>query len=215
MEKELKKLTVTEFLEILAWPDGAPGGGALCALNGALGAAGLILVAKLTAKLKRFEEEAPLCLKIAAQAEPLMKALTDGIDRDVTQYNKIVKACRMPRGTEQERAERKEAIMQATLSATEAPYGVLCQSLQVLQLCQQLNGHYNPAAASDFAAAVLQLNAAAKIAWANILANYPAISNLSRAKAILSLGKEKYGQAMELAGRLNRSAEEILEASIT
>lgn len=212
MERKLKDLTVTEFIDILAWPGGAPGGGALCAMNGALGVAALILVAKLTANLKRFAEEAPLCLRIAQDAEPLMEAMREGIDRDVDRYNDLLAAYRLPKENEAEITARKEAISSATLQATEAPFDILRQSLQALQLCQELDSHYNPAATSDYASAVLQLHAAAKTAWHNILANFGGISDLTRAQEILVQGERMHRQAMELSQKLICSAEQVLKA---
>lgn len=212
MERQLKDLTVTEFMDVLAWPGGAPGGGALCAMNGALGTAALILVAKLTTNLKRFAEEAPLCLRIAHDTEPLMSAMIEGIDRDVDRYNDLLAAYRLSKGSEAEIAARKQAISVATLQATEAPFAILRQSLQALQLCQELDGHYNPAAASDYASAVLQLHAAAKTAWHNVLANYSGISDLARAQEIMEQGEQMHSQAMELSQKLILSAEQVLKA---
>ena len=210
MDKRLKDHTVEEFMDILAWPGGAPGGGSVCALAGALGASGLVLVAKLTANLKRFAREAPLCEEIAGAAEPLMKSLTEGIDRDTDCYNLIVAAYKLPKSNEEEIAARKAAIAEATMKATEAPYQVLCESVEVLRLCDRLEGHYNPAAASDFGAAILQLRAAAKTAWHNVLANLGGLADKERAEEMRSNGKALHEEAMICSEKLIASAEGLL-----
>lgn len=210
MEKRLKDHTVAEFMDVLAWPGGAPGGGSMCALAGALGASGLVLVAKLTANLKRFAHEVPLCQEVAAAAEPLMRSLTEGIDRDTDCYNLIVAAYKLPKDSDEEKAARKAAIADATLKATQAPYQVLCESAEVLRLCARLEGHYNPVAASDFAAAVLQLRAAAKTAWHNVLANLGGLSDPERAEELRVSGSALHAEAMDISGRLIDSAEGLL-----
>ena len=210
MDKRLKDHTVEEFMDVLAWPGGAPGGGSVCALAGALGASGLVLVAKLTANLKRFAHEAPLCEEIAGAAEPLMKSLTEGIDRDTDCYNLIVAAYKLPKSNEEEIAVRKAAIADATLKATEAPYRVLCESVEALRLCNRLESHYNPVAASDFAAAVLQLRAAAKTAGHNVLANLGGLANRERAEEMRSTGCALHDEAMRISDALVDSAERLL-----
>ena len=212
MEQKLKELPVETFLQVLAGDDGnAPGGGSMSALAGALGAAGMIMVAKLTAKLKRFEQEAPLCRELAAKAAPYVQELTDGIDYDIACYNAIVAAYRLPKQSEEEIALRKEAVAQATLQAAEAPFAVLGKAVELLRLCSALEGHYNPMAASDFAASVLQLRSCAKSAWHNVLANVGGIAALPRAQELRAQGERLHAEAMELSGRLVLAAEKQLE----
>ena len=75
MEKKLKDLTIEEFMLVLADSTGAPGGGSMCALAGAIGASGLIMVADLTASLKRFAHEAPFCTEISTEAKKYIPML--------------------------------------------------------------------------------------------------------------------------------------------
>ena len=210
MEKKLKDLTIEEFMPVLADATGAPGGGSMCALAGAIGTSGLIMVADLTASLKRFAHEAPLCTEVSTEAKKYLPLFVVGIDHDTDCYNEIIAAVRLPKSTDEEKAVRKAAMADATLKATEAPYQVLCNSVKVLQLCSKLNGHYNPAAASDFAASVLQLQMAAKTAWHNILANLGGIADKERAEFLRANGTTLHCKAMELCDTLVSAAEKYL-----
>ena len=212
MDKLLKELTVEEFNLNLAGDDGtAPGGGSLSALGGALGAGCLIMVAKLTASLKRFADKAPLCLEIAAEAAPYVQQLTDGIDYDINCYYGIVNAYRLPKSTDEEIAARKAAVAQAMLVATEAPFSVLEKINKLMHLAEKLEGNYNPAAASDFAAALLQLRAGAKSAWHNVLANVGGIKDAEKAEYLRSEGAKLHAECMAMADRMVAAAEASLE----
>ena len=136
--------------------------------------------------------------------------LVEGIDHDTDCYNEIIAAVRLPKETEEEKAIRKAAMAAATLKATEAPYRVLCHSVEVIRLCAKIDGHYNPAAASDFAASVLQLQMAAKTAWHNILANLSGIADKERAEFLRVDGAALHCKAMELCDTLVSAAEKYL-----
>lgn len=125
MDKRLKDLTIEEFMPVLADATGAPGGGSMCALAGAIGTSGLVMVADLTASLKRFAHEAPFCTEISTEAKKYIPMLVEGIDHDTDCYNEIIAAVRLPKETEEEKAIRKAAMAAATLKATEAPGMVL------------------------------------------------------------------------------------------
>lgn len=210
MTKKLKDLTLEEFMPVLADASGAPGGGSMCALAGAIGASGLVMVADLTASLKRFVQEAPLCTEISTEGKKYIPVLVEGIDRDTDCYNEIIAAVRLPKETEEDKAVRRSAMADATLKATEAPYDVLCHSVEVLRLCSKLDGHYNPAAASDFAASVLQLQMAAKTAWHNILANLGGIADQERADFLRQNGSALHEEAMKRCAELIAAAEKHL-----
>ena len=79
-------------------------------------------------------------------------------------------------------------------------------------LCDRLAEHYNPAAASDFGAAVLQLNAAAKTAWHNILANLGGIADSKKADEIACHGRAMHDEAAATAQKLIAFAEGQLGA---
>lgn len=136
----------------------------------------------------------------------------DGIDHDTDCYNEVIAAVRLPKETDEEKAERKAAMEAAMLKATEAPYRVLCQSVEVLRLCAKIDGHYNPAAASDFAASVLQLQMAAKTAWHNILANLSGIADKELAEFLGENGAALHKEAMEICNVLVETAEKYLTA---
>ncbi len=212
MGKKLKDMTIEEFMVVLADATGAPGGGSMCALAGAIGASGLVMVADLTASLKRFVQEAPLCSEVSAKAKKYIPLLVEGIDYDTNCYNEIIAAVRLPKGTDEEKELRKIAMSEATLKATEAPYQVLCQSVEVIRLCSKIDTHYNPAAASDFAASVLQLQMAAKTAWHNILANLSGIADKEKAEFLRTSGFALHQEAMERCAALIAAAEKHLIA---
>ena len=129
----------------------APGGGSASALCGAQGAALVQMVAGLTLGRKKYEAEQALCENAAREAAVLKTRLAALIDRDAEAYNTLFAAYGLPKGTEEERAQRSARIEEETLHAAEVPLDTMRQALAGLKLAQSLVGHSNANAASDLA----------------------------------------------------------------
>jgi formiminotetrahydrofolate cyclodeaminase len=150
---------VTNFLDELASNAPAPGGGSVAALSGALGAALISMVCNLTLGKKGYEDVQQDINDLLAQSEMLRKELADLLEADVAAYTGYSVAAKMPRSTDEEKAERAQA-MQAALKVA-----------KVMDLCMPAAEKGNKWAVSDAGVAVLMAEASLRSAALNVLIN--------------------------------------------
>ena len=173
----LADLSVTDYLARTASGDPVPGGGSAAALNAAL-AAGLIeMVARLTVGRKSFEAVDAEMRAVADRATVLRQKLTRDIDRDSEAYTQVLGAFGMPKATPEEKAARTRAIQDAFRQAARVPLGVARDALQAMALGRQVIARGNPNAASDGAAGVLAARMAARTAVYNVRINLGSITD--------------------------------------
>ncbi len=102
---KLAELTVTSFTETLASDAPAPGGGSVSALCAANGAALCAMVARLTQGKKKYAEFDGLMAELIPQAEELRRQLLVSVDKDTEAFNLVSAAFKMPKDTEEQKAE--------------------------------------------------------------------------------------------------------------
>ena len=162
---------VTNFLDELASNAPAPGGGSVAALSGALGAALVSMVCNLTLGKKAYADVQDEIGDLLAESEALREQLTGLLEEDVKAYTGYSKAAKMPRGTEEEKAER-QVVMQAALKvATDVPLSIAETAVKVMDLCMPAAEKGNKWAVSDAGVAVLMAEAALRSATLNVLIN--------------------------------------------
>lgn len=120
------------FIDSVAAPTPAPGGGSVAAAAGAL-AAGLGEMVAARSKGKKaaaaFEDELSAILSSLALLRAQLKS---AIDEDTNAYNLVTAAYRLPKESESEKAERQEKIDVALKGATQVPLRVAGAANQVL-----------------------------------------------------------------------------------
>ena len=162
---------VTNFLDELASNAPAPGGGSVASLAGALGAALVSMVCNLTLGKKAYVEVEEDIQQLLAQSEALRQELTDLLEADVAAYTGYSKAAKMPRTTEEEKAERIVAMQSALKTATDVPLQIAEAAVKVMDLCMPAAEKGNKWAVSDSGVAVLMGEAALRSAALNVLIN--------------------------------------------
>lgn len=165
------------FVSAVAADTPAPGGGSVSALAGALAAALGAMVCRLTLKKKAFAAHQEVLGQALERLEDLRGRLMEAIDRDAESYNGVIKAMRLPKGTEAEQAARREAIDAANRAATLVPLGTAELSAEVSRLVESLRPITMPQAASDLSVA-LQMAAAGRVgAIENVRINLASIED--------------------------------------
>lgn len=96
-ENSFADITIREFAGRLGSGDPTPGGGAAAALQAALGAALVMMVANLTIGKPRYSEFEELNRKILEEAGSARSRLLEGIDRDAEAFGRIASAYAMPK----------------------------------------------------------------------------------------------------------------------
>jgi len=116
---------INDYLEVLNSKAPAPGGGAVCALTGAQGAALIGMVADLTLGKKKYAEYESLCEETKAESDVLMKKFLQAADDDAAAYMKVAKAYAMAKNTEEEKAARAKTIAETSIEAAKVPFDTL------------------------------------------------------------------------------------------
>ncbi len=164
-----------------------PGGGSASAYTGAMAAALVAMVARLTIGKKKYADVQAEMETIMEQAERLRGELTVDVVRDATAFERLMAAYQLPKGTEKEGVVRVEAIEEATLEATYIPLEVADKSLKVLELASQVVEAGNINAISDGATGVGLALAAIKGASLNVRLNAADLKD--RRKALELMGR--------------------------
>jgi formiminotetrahydrofolate cyclodeaminase len=173
----LKDLTISEFLEQTASSEPLPGGGCTAALNAALAASLIEMVANLTIGREQFKAVEEDMQKIAQEAADLRTRLADAIENDAQAYREVLAAFKLPKTTEDEKKQRSRAIEKAFKTAATVPLNVARDALQIMDLAARAITDGNPNAASDGAVAVLAARTAAIAGAYNVKINLSAIKD--------------------------------------
>ena len=131
-------MKITEFLDVLKSDAPAPGGGSASALSGAQGCALLMMVADLTLGKEKYRDFEEICLQAKKKGQSLYEELRASIDRDTEAFNLISAAFKLPKDTDEEKAVRRAAIADGTLTATEVPFNTMKLGFEALKLVESL-----------------------------------------------------------------------------
>jgi len=198
-------MTVCEFNEVLASNSPAPGGGSVAALAGSLGAALTSMVANLTVGREKYKEHEATMQEVLKDACDLKNKLEEAIDRDTETYNKVMEIFKMPKSTDEEKAERSKAIQEGYKASTLVPFEVMELSLKALETTKKAVGSSNPNAASDLGVAALSLKAGIQSAWLNVLINIGSIKDEAFVNDYRKKGEEVLAKALPLADEIYKT----------
>lgn len=165
------------FLDELASSSPAPGGGSVAALAGAMGAALSSMVCNLTKGKQGYETVQDEIHEILKKSERLREDLTELIDRDTEAFNEVMTALKMPKDTEELKAQRKIVIQTAFKHAAEVPLETARKSLQVLDVAYIVAQKGNTNSISDAAVSALMAQSAAQAAILNVRINLGSIKD--------------------------------------
>lgn len=209
---KLADMTVRGFLDIMASDAPAPGGGSAAAFCGAQGAGLAAMVAGLTIGRKKFAEFEENCLAVRKGALALAEKLTLQIDKDTEAFNMVAAAFKMPKATDEEKAERSKAIQAGTLVSTQVPFETMELALAALRCAEKLLNGFNDGAASDLGVAGWNLLTCVKGAWLNVCINIGSLKDTEKAESFRSRGQAILKEAEEIAARIAEATEKIIGA---
>src|SRR5262245_33145251 len=154
-----------------------PGGGSAAALAGATAVSLLLMVAGIPKTRTGAPEETADLSEASARLRPLREMLEELIDRDSVAYQEVVAAYRLPKGSAEEQARRREAVTAAMRGATETPLDTMRACQQALEGAVVVARNGIAAAGSDIGVAIELLLASARGAGLNVDANLAAIKD--------------------------------------
>ncbi len=189
-QKKLVDMNLVEFCHTTASEAPAPGGGSISAYMGALGAALGTMVANLTAHKHRHNDEWETFSDWAEKGKYYHDTLLKMVDEDTLAFNKIMEAFGLPKGSDEEKASRTQAIQDATKYAIEIPLQVMklcCDSMEVM-LEMAKNGLQ--ASISDTGVGALAARAGVQGAFLNVRINTGDYKDKTYVEKVLKEGAE-------------------------
>lgn len=207
---KLIDMTVSGYLDILASDAPAPGGGSAAALCGAQGAALAAMVASFTIGRKKFAEFEENAISVRDAELALAEKLKIQVDRDTEAFNLVAAAFKLPKTTDEEKAERSKAIQAGTLVSTQVPFETMELALEALRTAEKLLAGFNDGAASDLGVAAGNLLTCVRGAWMNVCINLGSLKDREKAESFRSRGQEILQEAEKLAAHIETLAGEII-----
>lgn len=172
VEKSLK-----DFSDVLASDSPAPGGGSVAALSGSLGADLVSMVCNLSIGKKDYVEWQSQLEEALKKSRDLSSELLERVDLDTQAFNGVMKAFKMPKETEDQKQQRKEAIQKGFSEAVQSPLAIAHGCLEVLKVAESLLGKSNTNAVSDLGVSSQQAYAGLEGAVMNVKINLPSIKD--------------------------------------
>lgn len=194
---KLVDLTVSEFANETSRESPAPGGGTIAAYMGALGAALGTMVANLSAHKRGWDERWEEFSQWADRGQDIVRRALHLVDEDTEAFNRIMDAFGLPKGTEEEKAARSQAIQDATLYATKVPLETMKTAYAAFDICRAMAQEGNPASVSDAGVGALAARSAVLGAWLNVRINAASLKDRATADAILAEAKEMAENAQQ------------------
>jgi glutamate formiminotransferase / formiminotetrahydrofolate cyclodeaminase len=196
------------FLNDLAAATPTPGGGSAAAYAGAMGAALVAMVARLTIGRKKYAPVDAQMNEILTQAERLQRELGAAVDEDSAAFTAVLAAFKLPKGSPENEQKRLEAIEKATLNATHVPFTVAQKSASVMALAERAVAIGNLNAISDGASAAAMARAALASAGYNVRINLAGLADKTVGDALLEELRDLEGKVARLEIDIQRSIQE-------
>ncbi len=140
--------------------------------------------------------------ELIPQAEELRQQLLISVDKDTEAFNLVSAAFKMPKETEEQKAARSAKIAEGMVVSTKVPFETMELTAQALKLAQQLLGKFNTNAASDLGVAALNLSAALRGAWLNVLINLGSLKDAQMTQDYRARGRQLAEESQAIADEI-------------
>jgi formiminotetrahydrofolate cyclodeaminase len=167
----LVKMDLRSFCNETLSDSPAPGGGSVAALMGALGISLGGMVANLSAAKRGWDDKLDYFSDWAVNAQKLKDELLSLVDEDTNAFNRVMDAFGLPKGSDEEKKTRAEAIQSATKYAAEIPLKVMQTAAKSYELLSEMANNGNPASVSDVGVGALATRACIEGAAMNVRIN--------------------------------------------
>lgn len=191
--------SVERFLARLASADATPGGGSAAAVMGAMGAALAAMVCRLTVDKADYQAVRGPMQAALDQVDALRVRFNDMVAEDVTAFDALMAAYRLPKATDADKALRSAAIQAGLKGATEAPLACARACADLIGLCDTVAQHGNLNVISDAGVGVLAAAAALRSAALNVHINAPSLKDRAFAQACLNEVQTLQARSLPLA----------------
>lgn len=177
----LSRMTLEQFSEALAASTPTPGGGSASAQAGAMAAALVQMMCDLTIGREAYRAHDEAMRAIRTRSEGLRRDLLALVDRDAEAYDEVLRALRLPKGTDAEKQARSEALERANLFAIETPLATADACAALMGMAAELASKGNINAVSDVGTAALLAYAGLRGGILTVRVNLKSVADESRA----------------------------------
>lgn len=208
----LVKLSCRDFAYTTASEAPAPGGGSIAAYMGALASALAAMVANLSAHKAGWDDRWEEFSDVAVKANTLMEELLALVDKDTDAFNRIMAVLAMPKGTDEEKKARAEAMEEATLYAAQIPLQTARTASKSFPLLLEMASKGNPASASDAGVGALAARAAVRGAALNVKINLASLADKDMATKLIAEADQLSAEADVLEQNIVETVESVIAA---
>ncbi len=168
MKTPWMEMTVREFQSALASSSATPGGGTAAAIALGQASALTIMVCDLTIGKDKWSDGWKISEEAMLLSVKLMSRAGELADEDSDAFDNVMESFRLLKDSDEEKEVRKNAIKDATITATEKPFETAELALELLRILPELAKKGNANAVSDVGVAGLLASAACKGALFNV-----------------------------------------------
>ena len=197
LKERLVRMTLKGFADETASESPAPGGGSISAYMGALGAALGTMVANLSAHKRGWDDRWKEFSEWAEKGQGIMKELVGLVDEDTAAFDRIMAAFGLPKGTDEEKAARAEAIEEATLYASQVTLRTMKASFKVFEVARAMATEGNPNSVSDAGVGALAARSAVLGACLNVKINAVGLKDKEKAATLIAEAEGIAAKAVE------------------
>ncbi len=201
-QQPLINMKLSAFADETASESPAPGGGSISAYMGALGAALGTMVANLSSHKKGWDDRWKEFGDWAEKGQAIKDKLLNLVDADTHAFNKIMDAFGLPKGNDEEKKARKEAIQAATLHAINVPLDVMQTSFAAFELIKAMTEKGNPNSVTDAGVGALAVRSAIYGAYLNVKINATGLDDKALAAEKVNTAKSILDAALALESEI-------------
>ncbi len=204
---KLVDMDLAAFADETASESPAPGGGSISAYVGALGISLATMVANLSSHKRGWDDRWEEFSNWAEKGQTIKNKLIHLVDEDTNAFNKIMDAYGLPKGSDAEKAARKQAIQDSTKYAIEIPFQVMETVYESFEVIEGMVASGNPNSITDAGVGALCARSAIMGAFMNVKINTGDLTDKDYVAEILRKGQEIQDKAIskeaELVGKVN------------
>jgi glutamate formiminotransferase / formiminotetrahydrofolate cyclodeaminase len=201
-DKKLVSMTVEGFADETASESPAPGGGSIAAAMGAFGVSLATMVANLSSHKAGWDDRWEEFSKFAEKGQKIKDEMLYLIDEDTRAFNRIMDAFGLPKGNEEEKATRDNAIQEATKYAIEIPFRVMKLSFESFAIIKAMAEIGNPNSVSDAGVGALAARSAVMGACLNVKINASGLKDREFVENILAQGAKIEQEAIQMEAEI-------------
>ena len=202
--------SLQDYIEAASSGAEVPGGGSVSAVVAALGASMGEMVGNFTAGKKKYAPFEAEVQEILRELERIRGELLACVDLDAEAFLKFNDVYAMPKGTEEEKAARTEAMQACLLGAMQPPLLIMRLALTALQQLPVLAEKGNQNLITDAGVAAVALFAAIRSARYNVMINLKWLRDKEEVETRRGEVSAILAQAAEIAASVEALVEEAL-----